>query len=257
MTLTFLMDVHIFTRWLFIPVFTVVSFKVVLNVLCIALKWHHLFDFFKKSASYETSYSGIQGIVLKVSCVAGNFIFYVYQMVDFVVLRPCLEVLLLYIRQQYEVVRCMIDGGGSTVFVNPARKVEEVRMNLCAIALLKQQLNCIWRWSIMASGAVVLLFACSFTYSAFVEGFSTLQSLVGMIYTSLLVLDLLDIAGLSQEMVNEISYLRDTIKPKEMAISGAGFFSLNLPLIVSLAGSVITYTVILVQTSESVNTAAK
>ncbi|XP_037570505.1 uncharacterized protein LOC119452382 [Dermacentor silvarum] len=201
-------------------------------------------------------------------------------MVDFVVLRPCLEVLLLYIRQQYEVVRCMIDGGGSTVFVNPARKVEEVRMNLCAIALLKQQLNCIWRWSIMASGAVVLLFACSFTYSAFVEGFSTLQSLVGMIYTSLLVLDLLDIAGLSQEMVNElrsmrqtlqsaptclqsgayftqISYLRDTIKPKEMAISGAGFFSLNLPLIVSLAGSVITYTVILVQTSESVNTAAK
>nr|XP_050048452.1 uncharacterized protein LOC126544941 isoform X1 [Dermacentor andersoni] len=225
-------------------------------------------------------YRGAQGVVLKVSCVAGDFIFYVYQMVDFIVLRPCLEVLLLYIRQQHEVVRCMIDGGGSLVFVNRAMKVEEVRMNLCAIALLKTKLNGIWRWSITVSGGAVLLFACICTYTAFVEGLSTLQSIICLLYTVLLVLNILDITGLSQEMVNElrsmrqtlqsaptgqqngayftqISYLRDTIKPKEMAVSGSGFFSLNLPLIVSLAGSAITYTVILVQTSESVKTTAK
>ncbi|XP_075530381.1 uncharacterized protein LOC142563674 [Dermacentor variabilis] len=325
MTVTFLIGVQVFTRWLYLLVFTVVGFKVLLNLLCIALKSRHLFDFFKQSARYESSvnfvppeccrqtkscyfirlihclafvgnlslssyllcnfidnleYSGTQGVVLKVSGVAGDFIFYVYQMVDFIVLRPCLEVLLLYIRQQHEVVRCMIDGGGSLVFVKRARNVEEIRMNLCAIALLKTQLNGIWRWSIMLSGGAVLLFACICTYTVFVEGLSTLQSVICLLYSVLLLLDILDITGLSQEMVNElrsmrqtlqsaptgqqngayftqISYLRDTIKPKEMAVSGAGFFSLNFPLLVSLAGSAITYTVILVQTSESVKTTAK
>ncbi|KAL3240869.1 hypothetical protein MRX96_021665 [Rhipicephalus microplus] len=218
-------------------------------------------------------------VVVKTACVAGDVIFYVYQMSDFIVLRPFLEVLLLYIRQQHNALRgLMVEGSGSSLFVKRDRKVEEIRLNLCAISLLKNQMNNIWRWSLMISGAVVLLLACVSIYTAFVEGFSTLQPLLGMLYCALSVLDLLDIAVLSQEMVNEmrsmrqglqnapmcseneayfaqISYLRDTIKPNEMALSGAGFFHLNLPLIVSLAGSVITYTVILVQTSESVSTA--
>ncbi|KAK8777847.1 hypothetical protein V5799_020811 [Amblyomma americanum] len=51
---------------------------------------------------------------------------------------------------------------------------------------------------------------------------------------------------------NQLVYLRNSIKPKDIAISGAGFFSLNRPLLVSLSGALITYTVILVQTSGTV-----
>ncbi|XP_037525675.2 uncharacterized protein LOC119402619 [Rhipicephalus sanguineus] len=215
------------------------------------------------------------GALLKVTCLAGTFLFYVYQMSDFIVLRPCLEVLLWYIRQQHEVLLCLTKGGCSgLLFVKRDKKVEEIRLSLCAILLLKNRLNGIWRWSVMISGSVVLLLACISIYTAYVEGFSTVQTFLGLLYCVLSLLDLLDVAGLSQEMVNEIrsmrqtlestparfesgpyfaeiSYLRDTIKPNQMAISGAGFFYLNLPLIVSLPGSVITYTVILVQTSES------
>ncbi|KAL1433571.1 hypothetical protein MTO96_012405 [Rhipicephalus appendiculatus] len=116
-------------------------------------------------------------VFVKAACVAGDFIFYVYQMSDFIVLRPCMEVLLLYIRQQHEALRDLMDEGSSgSLFVKRDRKVEEIRLSLCAISLLKNQLNNIWRWSVMISGAVVLLLACISIYTAFVEGFSTLQA---------------------------------------------------------------------------------
>ncbi|XP_077558109.1 uncharacterized protein LOC144173647 isoform X2 [Haemaphysalis longicornis] len=48
----------------------------------------------------------------------------------------------------------------------------------------------------------------------------------------------------------QIQYLHDTIEPDIMCLSGGGFFCLNKALLVSMAGSVITYAVILVQTSD-------
>ncbi|KAH6923559.1 hypothetical protein HPB50_002198 [Hyalomma asiaticum] len=104
------------------------------------------------------------------------------------------------------ILRTLMDGDGDgSIFANRDKKVQEIRLNLCAILLLKNQLNNIWRWSVMISGAVVLLLTCISIYTACVEGFSTLQPLVGVLYCILLVLDILDIAGLSQEMVNEVS----------------------------------------------------
>ncbi|KAH6924597.1 hypothetical protein HPB50_019814 [Hyalomma asiaticum] len=75
-------------------------------------------------------------VVLKILCVAGNFLFYVYQMVEFIVLRPCIEVLLLYIRQQHDGSSDSHawDGDGS-IFVNRDNKVQEIRLNLCSILL--------------------------------------------------------------------------------------------------------------------------
>ncbi|KAH6920196.1 hypothetical protein HPB50_028817 [Hyalomma asiaticum] len=59
-------------------------------------------------------------------------------------------------------------------------------------------------------------------------------------------------ASESEGQAGKVRYLRDSLNAGEMALSGAGFFSLKLRMLVSLAGTVITYTVILVQTSESV-----
>ncbi|KAL1479302.1 hypothetical protein MTO96_051958 [Rhipicephalus appendiculatus] len=122
---------------------------------------------------------------------------------------------------------------------------------------------------------MVLCITCIGIYLNFVEEFWTLEHVLAILYTISTGLDFLDIVILSDNMVREVRkvrqtlqnaaissakwdyviqvlYLRDSLKPGEMALSGAGFFSLKLSMLVSLAGAVITYTVILVQTSETV-----
>ncbi|KAK8783117.1 hypothetical protein V5799_015548 [Amblyomma americanum] len=50
--------------------------------------------------------------------------------------------------------------------------------------------------------------------------------------------------------IRQIQFLHDSIDPDGMRLSAANFFCLDRGLLVSMAGSVITYTVILVQTSD-------
>ncbi|KAH6923950.1 hypothetical protein HPB50_010014 [Hyalomma asiaticum] len=215
--------------------------------------------------------------VVMLASIAGNFLFYVYDTVSFLVLRPCCEVIRLYIEHQHEVLRCIVkitrtQNAGQE---KRARLVERVRLNLCTVSHLKGTLNQIWGCSIAVSGAVLLCTSCIGIYLNFVEEFWTPDHLLNILYTVSTSLDFLDITNLSDSMVREVRkirntlqkvrtssedrdyvdqvrYLRDCLKAGEMALSGAGFFSLKLPMLVSLAGTVITYTVILVQTSESV-----
>ncbi|KAL3240865.1 hypothetical protein MRX96_021662 [Rhipicephalus microplus] len=199
-------------------------------------------------------------------------------MVPFIVLRPCTEVIRLYIQHQHKLLRPLLDARCNVPIAKRSKELEAIRINLCTIAALKQQLNAIWRWSIVASGAIVLTVSCICIYSVFTEEFSAVQHLLTILYSISSALDFVDIANVSQQLVNEMRQIRHTlqkaptyfenevyyyqlihlrasIKPKEMALSGAGFFTFNLPLAVSLAGAVITYAVILVQTGESVRTA--
>ncbi|XP_070382969.1 uncharacterized protein [Dermacentor albipictus] len=173
-------------------------------------------------------------------------------MVPFLVLRPCCEVILLYIRHEHDVLRSVVQDTGNIAYEQRVRLVEMVRINLCAVSRLKRRLNQVWVCSLGASGALVLCVTCIGIYLTFVEEFSTSQHLLTIMYGASTGLDFLDIANLSDAMVTELLFLADSLEPGEMALSGDGFFSLRLPLLVSLAGAVITYTVILVQTSESV-----
>ncbi|XP_070382968.1 uncharacterized protein [Dermacentor albipictus] len=195
-------------------------------------------------------------------------------MVPFLVLRPCCEVILLYIRHEHDVLRSVVQDTGNIAYEQRVRLVEMVRINLCAVSRLKRRLNQVWVCSLGASGALVLCVTCIGIYLTFVEEFSTSQHLLTIMYGASTGLDFLDIANLSDAMVtevrrirytlqkvattenmhyvNQLLFLADSLEPGEMALSGDGFFSLRLPLLVSLAGAVITYTVILVQTSESV-----
>ncbi|XP_075529725.1 uncharacterized protein LOC142563092 isoform X1 [Dermacentor variabilis] len=52
--------------------------------------------------------------------------------------------------------------------------------------------------------------------------------------------------------LREVAHLYISICPEDMSLSGGSFFSLDLPLLVSIGGSIITYSVILVQTSDDV-----
>ncbi|KAH7938853.1 hypothetical protein HPB52_001475 [Rhipicephalus sanguineus] len=300
------------------------------------------------------------GAIFKLTCIAGDFLFYVIDAASFLVIRPCCEVIRLYIDHQHGVLRSIVLSGGSDVVGadKRARLVERVRLNICTVSQIKRSLNEIWEYAIAASGVMVLYTSCAGIYLNFAEEFWTLEHVLAILYTISTVLDFLDIAILSDEMVRErqtdpddphivvgmgtwrdllypaiclfarlnlcavmhlkrslnaiweyaiattgivalfascggiylnfieefwtlenllvflytvstaldildiailsdamvteVLYLSDSLKPGEMALSGAGFFSLKLPMLVSLAGAVITYTVILVQTSESV-----
>ncbi|XP_075532177.1 gustatory receptor for sugar taste 64f-like [Dermacentor variabilis] len=54
---------------------------------------------------------------------------------------------------------------------------------------------------------------------------------------------------MADSYIEQMQFLHDSIDPNGMRISGAEFFYLDRKLLVSIAGSVITYTVILVQSS--------
>ncbi|KAL3227205.1 hypothetical protein MRX96_024175 [Rhipicephalus microplus] len=154
--------------------------------------------------------------------------------------------------------------------------LEQVRVNLCSIAELKKLLNDVWQYSIMASATVVLIITCVSTYCLFDDGISTEQLLLTMSYCFYSAVDFADAARLSQKMSNEllelkeylvtvsmfhesaarcaqVAYLPNAIHPEEMYLTGGNYFKLNMPLLVSLAGAIITYSVILVQTSDSVD----
>ncbi|KAK8757605.1 hypothetical protein V5799_004762 [Amblyomma americanum] len=51
---------------------------------------------------------------------------------------------------------------------------------------------------------------------------------------------------------HQVQYLHDIIEPDEMCLTAGGFFRLDRSLLVTMAGSVITFTVILVQTSDDI-----
>ncbi|KAH7938854.1 hypothetical protein HPB52_001476 [Rhipicephalus sanguineus] len=169
-------------------------------------------------------YGQVLGAALKLTCIAGNFFIFVFDVASSLVLRPCCEVIQLYIEHQHGVLRRIVQSNGSDVTGSQkrARLVERVRLNLCTVAHLKRSLNEIWEYAIAASGGAVLCASCSGTYLNFVEEFWTLENFLAFLCTVFEVLDFLDIAILSDAMVTE------------------------------LAGAAITYTVILVQTSDIV-----
>ncbi|KAK8764974.1 hypothetical protein V5799_032417 [Amblyomma americanum] len=57
------------------------------------------------------------------------------------------------------------------------------------------------------------------------------------------------LSDMSAPLATQIRFALDSIDPSSVCISAAGLFTVNLQLLVSIAGASITYTVILVQTS--------
>ncbi|XP_075728166.1 uncharacterized protein LOC142769114 [Rhipicephalus microplus] len=57
---------------------------------------------------------------------------------------------------------------------------------------------------------------------------------------------------LSDATTHRLHILILSVEDLQGSLTGCGLFVINLPLIVTIAGSVITYTVVLVQTSESI-----
>ncbi|XP_075530660.1 uncharacterized protein LOC142563872 [Dermacentor variabilis] len=215
--------------------------------------------------------------VLKAAMLLFNFLFFTYDMLHFIILRPCCEVLIGYVHQEQDTLKRILAVGEKPTFkiTTLIPELDRVRLNLSSIVHLRRVLNSAWQFSIMASVVVLLIVSCICVYSVFDEGVPTDQLLLTMSYCGYATIDFVDVARLSQQMANEtlklkeslmktavfhdspadfrqVAYLRSSIRPSEMFLTGGNFFTLNMPLLVSLAGSIITYSVILVQTSDSV-----
>ncbi|KAH8001138.1 hypothetical protein HPB51_026340 [Rhipicephalus microplus] len=148
----------------------------------------------------------VLGATLKVTCIAGNLVFYVLDAAPFLVVRPCCEVMRLYIKHQHEVLRFIVRSGGNEYVgaERRARLVEYVRLNLDAISRIKRSLNETWQHAIAVSGAMVLWASCSGIYLNFFEAFWTVEHVLSITYTVSAVLDFLDIAILSDALAREL-----------------------------------------------------
>ncbi|XP_077531061.1 uncharacterized protein LOC144143129 [Haemaphysalis longicornis] len=205
------------------------------------------------------------------------FFYFVYDSVHAVSLRASSQVLAEYIGSQLRVLReCVnIQGTGRFRCVDLPERLEAVRLNLSTIRQLKEEINDVWRWPLVVSSVCVLLVLCSCMYEVCREEFVLLNRISTVLYAAYITYEFMKLAFVSQNLINmakavkdtcktvrsiedsyfrhQIRHLYDTIDPEDMALKGADFFKLDVSLLVSMAASVITYTVILQQTSETMN----
>ncbi|XP_077494569.1 uncharacterized protein LOC144105304 [Amblyomma americanum] len=203
--------------------------------------------------------------------IFSTFVMIFYDCVLYIVLSCCSDVLADYVRAQVVTLR----RKNSRMHPNQQtrREVEKVRLNVAAIKSLKRSINEIWHPALAFWAACLILIACITLYAIAAGDFWHPDVWITMVYSVHASLSFADIAILSQAISDEaqklkeatvcvgmsgnaegfreeVQYLHDTIDPESMCLTGAGFFSLNKTLLVSMAGSIITYSVILVQTGD-------
>ncbi|XP_065305068.1 uncharacterized protein [Dermacentor albipictus] len=217
--------------------------------------------------------------LLRVTTIIGNFFFFFYDMLHSFTLRPCCEVLIAYVRHQHATIRAVLPtenrANTSPLGMPGVAELQRVKSNLRCIAKLRELLNDIWQYSLAVSSAAVLIVGCICVYCTFDSGMPLNQILLTFSYFVYSAMDFIDVARLSDAMASEVRALKETLAtasmhrssaaelrevahlyisicPEDMSLSGGNFFSLDLPLLVSIGGSIITYSVILVQTSDDV-----
>ncbi|XP_075727245.1 uncharacterized protein LOC142768825 isoform X2 [Rhipicephalus microplus] len=205
------------------------------------------------------------------------FLFFTYDSINFVALRHSAEVLkryVLYLKHCIDgFVGCKVVGCEKEA----AQKIQAVRLHLCTVVELKSAINSIWHRSIVVSCVGLLLVTCISLYTIITEGLRKTELWIAIGYSAFTSYEFLELARVSQALSNafqaikdscrktptmdsttayshQVQYLHSTINPDDMSLNGSDFFKINLALLVSMAGSIITYTVILVQTSPEYET---
>ncbi|EEC13731.1 hypothetical protein IscW_ISCW011824 [Ixodes scapularis] len=207
-----------------------------------------------------------------VGSIAAVFLF-LYDSLCYVVLRCCSGVLLEYVSAQLRAFQDCSKPKDILPQMQASRQLETIRLNVCSIRELTQILNSIWKASLAGKCAGIILANCVVLYSMFHDGVFKRQIWVTLSYCAYSSLAFLELVFISQALIDEtqelknatkkvrtsdatdnyaqeLQYLHQSIDPKGMCLSGGGFFRLSKSLLVTMAGSIITYTVILVQTSD-------
>ncbi|KAL3183425.1 hypothetical protein MRX96_033545 [Rhipicephalus microplus] len=189
------------------------------------------------------------------------FVFLFYDSLAYVVLSSCSAVLAEYLRAELATLRSC----------RTPWHVEQVRLRFSLIKKLKLSLNQVWHPALAVWAACLILVLCVSLYAIFDGDIGQPEVWLALAYSAYASMSFADVAISSQclsdlaqqlkdasllvemsgESYNEqVQFLHRTVDPEALCFTGGGFFHLNKALLVSMSGSIITYAVILVQTSE-------
>ncbi|XP_037581681.1 uncharacterized protein LOC119464856 [Dermacentor silvarum] len=214
----------------------------------------------------------IREIVDRVCSVFAAILFFTYDSVNFITLRHSAGVLVRYMSHLKENMEDYVGDKALPCEVEAAKEVQAMRLHLCTVLELKNCINGIWQKSVVVSSVGLLLVTCISLYTIITEGLQRTELWIAMGYAAFNSYEFLRLAQVSQSLSNafqeiknlcrrtltmertiaysqQVQYLHNSINPDDISLNGSDFFKINLALLVSMAGSIITYTVILVQTS--------
>ncbi|KAH9372961.1 hypothetical protein HPB48_017078 [Haemaphysalis longicornis] len=134
-----------------------------------------------------------------------SFLFYVYDIVHFVVLKPCTEVLILYVRHQHYVLRDILETSVNTAPSAKFEKISQITNNLSCIRALKNTINQMWGHAIVMSIFLAVFGLCIAIYTSFDQDFRTSERLLVIIYTTAMAVVIIDIAATSQRLAEEVT----------------------------------------------------
>ncbi|KAH6924670.1 hypothetical protein HPB50_021811 [Hyalomma asiaticum] len=261
-----LSDIHrFFTKSLLVLLHVVVIIKASCNFFTMALGAKKMVEFLQKADAFEKE-ANIGGIVTftayfvsytaalihqeqkvdqdgqlstreivdRVCGFFAAFLFFTYDSVNFVALRHSAEVLeryVLYLKHCIDgFVGCKVVGCEKEA----AQKIQAVRLHLCTVLELKSAINAIWQRSIVVSSVGLLLVTCISLYTIITEGLKKTELWIAIGYSAFTSYEFLELARLQA--------IKDSCRKTPTMDSTTAHSH-------QMAGSIITYTVILVQTS--------
>ncbi|KAL3240875.1 hypothetical protein MRX96_021671 [Rhipicephalus microplus] len=202
-----------------------------------------------------------------------TFLWLVYDTMYSVALQQSGQALCQYLDHELQSLTLFTGAIGLNQRAYVARCIEEVRLNVFTVIELKRDINDIWVFSILISALFVLLVPCICVYEACYATYDPEQRSFVILYAVYTAYDFATLTHVSQSMINrvklikdacmavrsaenrvvhyQIQRLHDSINPDDMAIKGGDFFTLDMSALVSMAASVISYAVILEQTTQA------
>lgn len=135
--------------------------------------------------------------------------FILYDSLPYVVLRGCCEVLAEYVHAQFQVFEGC--AGSRPSASRRSAEVETIRLNLCAVRELKDAINDVWEWALVAMSASLVFVLCVVLYSTVDGGLHDMDVALGLTYSTYICLSYLEIAINSQAMKDEVSGLTTMI----------------------------------------------
>ncbi|KAH7940054.1 hypothetical protein HPB52_020568 [Rhipicephalus sanguineus] len=134
-----------------------------------------------------------------------NFLLYLpHDTVYSIVMRPCCEVLVAYVRAQYEELSTVSGKTDPLSRMQSVSRLERVRSNLCEVRNLKRRLEMVWKWPLLLAGVNVLLSTSVDAAASFYKLVSREGIFLSAVFSAYQAVDFVELSMLSQSMVNEV-----------------------------------------------------
>ncbi|KAH7935092.1 hypothetical protein HPB52_003952 [Rhipicephalus sanguineus] len=183
-------------------------------------------------------------VAIKMMSAFADVVFILYESVMYMVLSRTADVLVHYVRAQLRAFEnCQRSFGATPCKTDLALALEAIRGNLSGIREMKACLNNIWNPAILMSSVCLLWSQCISLYCLFADRAARLDVWLGFFYSWFGSLRFLELAVVSHDLRMEAQNIKDATKTVTMAGAPSTYTR-------QIAGAVITYTVIVVQTKE-------